>query len=352
MRRLSLAFCALALLLTAGCDSDGTEASGSVRVMTQNLYLGGDLFTLLQPECEGNAIVGCVGRLYATIQASDPASRMAAIAAEIARVNPDLVGLQEVSTYYVQTPGDNLPGAAGTQATQVSFDFLDLLMAALEAEGASYVVASQSPNSDVEFPATANGTDFFDVRYTDSDVILRRSDVSTSNAFEKHFNSILTIPVGGVNQQFLRGYQRVDAVVDGFAFTFFNTHLEVGGQAETLQTAQSIELRSAVEAVAGPVVMVGDINSNGNANGPSYAVLTAPLTDAFAAGTAATCCQAPDLRNTTSSLATRIDVILTRGFDATAAGEVVLDMPADRVGGLWPSDHAGVWAQGGAGVDS
>ena len=347
MPRLRLALFGLALLtLTAGCDSDGgggTEAT--VRVMSQNLYLGGDLFTLLEPECDGNAIVVCVAQLYGTIQASDPAARMAAVAAEIARVDPDLVGLQEVSTYYVQSPADNLPGGPATDATQVTFDFLDLLMDALEAEGADYRVVSVSNNSDVEFPATADGTTFFDVRYQDADVILARNDVTTGATTEASFQSLLTIPVGGVNQTFVRGYQSVRATVGGFDFTFFNTHLEVGGDAEPLQVLQAGELLTPIGAASGPVVFVGDINSNGNANGTSYRTLTVPLDDAFAPGSAPTCCQAADLRNAASQLQTRIDVVFHRGFDSVAEAEVVLDDPSDRVGGLWPSDHAGVWAE-------
>lgn len=337
---------ALLLLPVAGCDSDGDGGTtASVRVMSQNLYLGGDLFTLLEPECDGAAIVGCVAQLYGTIEASDPAARMAAIAAEIARVDPALVGLQEVSTYYVQAPGDNLPGQAGTPATTVTYDFLELLMDALEDEGADYRVVSRSDNADVEFPATTDGQTFFDVRYQDADVILARSDVQTSGNQEASFQNLLTIPVGGADQTFVRGYQRVDATVDGLSFAFFNTHLEVGGQAEPIQVLQASELVPVLSATTGPVVLVGDINSDGNAAGTSYQSLTVPLDDAFTVGAGATCCQAADLRNAASQLQTRIDVVFYRGFDAVAESEVVLDEPGDRVGGLWPSDHAGVWAE-------
>jgi endonuclease/exonuclease/phosphatase family metal-dependent hydrolase len=312
--------------------------------MSQNLYLGGDLFTLLEPQCEGNAIVGCVAQLYATIEASDPAARMAAIAAEIARVDPDLVGLQEVSTYYVQSPGDHHTGAP-TPATQVTFDFLDLLMDALEAEGADYRVVSVSNNADVEFPATTDGATFFDVRYQDADVILARGDVTTGATTEASFQSLLTIPVGGAEQTFVRGYQSVEATVGGLDFTFFNTHLEVGGDAEPLQVLQASELLTPIGAASGPIVFVGDINSDGNANGTSYQTLTVPLDDAFVPGSDPTCCQDADLRNDASDLQTRIDVVFYRGFDTVAEAEVVLDEPSDRVGGLWPSDHAGVWAE-------
>lgn len=339
MRRLLLPL--VALFLVAGCDS-GSGETASVRVMTQNLYLGGDLFTVAN-EPDAQMVPVRVAQLYATIEASDPAARMAAIAAEIARVNPDLVGLQEVTTYAIQSPGDNLPGGAATPATNVTYDFLALLMDALAAEGVSYRIASRSDNVDVEFPATADGQSFFDVRYRDADVILARSDVSTSAASETRFSNLLVTPVGGVSQTFIRSYQQVAATVNGVDLTFVNTHLEVGGPAEAFQIFQARQLREAIREISGPVVVVGDINSDGVTGGQSYTLLTDGLSDA-ATSAAPTCCQAADLRNPTSQHQTRIDVVLHRDMEGVTESQVVLDEPGDRVGGLWPSDHAGVWA--------
>lgn len=336
-----------ALVLLAGCDSTDETVETSVRVMSQNLYLGGDLFTVVA-ESNAQLVPLRVAQLYGTIQASDPATRMAAIAAEIARVGPDLVGLQEVSTYYVQTPGDNHTGSP-TQATNKTFDFLDLLLDALEDEGVSYRVASQSNNSDVELPATADGTTFFDVRYQDADVILARQGVETGNPVETRYQTLLTVAVGGVSQQFVRSYQTVDATVDGVEFTFANTHLEVGGQAAIIQLAQGTALAAEISTLSGPVILVGDLNSDAGGGGTAtYGVITAAntgLVDAAGPGAGTpTCCQAADVRNATSQLDTRIDLILTRGF-TTSGFETVLNTPSDRTsGGLWPSDHAGVWA--------
>ncbi|MDT0631892.1 endonuclease/exonuclease/phosphatase family protein [Rubrivirga sp. S365] len=332
-------------LLVTGCDSGDDDASGAeVRVMSQNLYLGGDLFTVTA-ETDAQRVPLRVAELYATIEASDPAARMAAIAAEIADIEPDLVGLQEVATYAVQTPADNLPGGAATAATDVTYDLLDLLLDALAAEGASYTVAARSDNADVEFPATADGRTFFDVRYRDADVILARSGVETSGATATVFQAILTVPVGGVEQAFVRSYQSVRATVDGATFAFFNTHLEVGGPAGPVQEAQGAELAAAVARVPSPLVLVGDLNSDAGGTGTAtYGIVTRVLDDAAGAGAGTpTCCQDADLRNDASDLSTRIDLVLTRGFQVEAF-ETVLDEPADRIGDLWPSDHAGVWA--------
>lgn len=347
MRRYLLAL--TAVLLVAGCDS-GDDEPARVRVMSQNVYLGGDLFTV-SSETNPRLVPVRVAQLYDTIEKSDPAARMAAIAAEIARVNPDLVGLQEVSTYWTQSPADNLPGMTPTQATNLTYDFLDLLTDALAAEGASYLVVSQSNNTEVEFPATFDGQTFFDVRYRDADVILARSDVSTGTPTEAAFQALLKIPIGGVEQTFTRAYQYIPATVDGVDLTFVNTHFEVGGPAEPVQILQSQQLRTVVANLSSPVVVVGDVNSDGNKGGTSYATLTADLKDASAVGSAETCCQAADLRNTTSQLASRIDVVLFRGFGRVAEAKAVLNDPSDRVGGIWPSDHAGVWAELVAGGD-
>lgn len=345
MRLLGLALCALALL-TAGCDSDDDDGGGgveaSVTVMSQNLYLGGDLF-LVANETVPAMVPVRVAELYATVEASDPAVRMAAIAAEIARVDPALVGLQEVTTYAVQSPGDAITG--GTKpATDVTYDFLQLLLDALQDAGADYRVVSRVDNSDVEFPGTTDGQTFFDVRYRDADVILARADVTTGTPTEQAFGALVTIPVAGVDQTFVRAFQHIPATVGALAFTFANTHLEVGGAAEPIQNLQAFELRAALAALTGPVVLVGDINSDGTTGGSSYTTLTTDFEDA-APGGGPTCCQDADLGNETSALRTRIDVVLSRGFARTAATEVVLDDPADRAGGLWPSDHAGVWAE-------
>ena len=210
-------------------------------------------------------------------------------------------------------------------------------------------MASRSDNADVELPATTDGVSFFDVRYRDADVILARGDVTTSGAVEASYSVLLSIPVGGVDQTFVRGYQTVRAAVDGFDFTFVNTHLEVGGVAAPVQQIQASQLAGVINGITGPVAFTGDINSAADGSTTtSYATLTAVLTDPLAGGGEPTCCQAADLLNATSALDSRIDFVLFRGFDSATDVRAVLDTPEARVmaGGAlrWPSDHAGVVA--------
>jgi hypothetical protein len=372
-----IAAAALFALLFAGCDAadvstDGLSLAGTtagdaaapgwggpdtpplaeVALMSQNLYLGGDL-NVVALEPNPQLIPLRVAQLYGTIEASMPADRMDAVAEEIARVRPALVGLQEVSTYYVQIPGDNLPGGANTPATQVTYDFLDLLLDALADRGLTYEVASRSDNSDVELPATTDGQNFFDVRYRDADVILALDDddVSTGATDDGYYKALLTIPVGGQPLTFIRAWQWVDATVDGRSFRFFNTHLETAA-APPIQIAQGDELKAMIDATAGAVVLAGDLNSDADGGStPTYATIAESLTDVFAAPPQTarpTCCQAADLRNATSDLTERIDFLMYRGFDRVGRTDTVLDESGDRVnttaGLLWPSDHAGVAA--------
>jgi len=344
---------ALALPLFSGCDSN-SESSGlntEATVMTRNLYLGADLFSLLAPTCADAAILGCVAQLYATVVGSDIPARMDAVAAEIEATNPDLVGLQEVSTYYSQFPGDHhIPGSE-TEATNVTFDYLQILMDALAARGLNYSVVAQNMNADVEFPSTVDGVNFIDYRYMDSDVILARNDINVSNVVSTNFDLAFTavIEIGGNDVAFTRGFSHLTAEKNGVSFTFANAHLETGGPAVTAQIAQGAVLKGALSNLTSPVIAVGDFNSDPadvGDDGSVYRNFTNDYTDAWAtagSGSGLTCCQDADIRNTPSTLATRIDVIFFRGdADATSA-EVVGENEADMTGsGVWPSDHAGV----------
>lgn len=353
IKHLTIACIAFLILpLFAGCDSNDTStgASTSVTVMTRNVYLGGDLFSLLDPACEGDAILGCVAQLYATVSGSQIQDRMAAIALEIQTENPDIVGLQEISTYYTQSPGDHHTQSP-TQATTVQFDFLAILMTELDALGLNYSVAAQNMNADVEFPSTTDGSTFTDIRYSDSDVILVKDGISVSGVVERNFLPDFTavIEIGGRDVAFTRGYSYLRATKDGVAFTFSNAHLEVGGPAVAAQIAQAGELSATLSGQSEPVLLVGDFNSNpadAGDDGQSYRNLTEDYTDAWVVvdgGDGFTCCQDPLLMNTTSELSTRIDLVLFRGDVEATSVSVVGNDPADMTGsGVWPSDHAGV----------
>ena len=351
LRRFPLLALAAALTVSlSSCDSGSGDDgnSGSVTVMSQNLYLGADIFqVVLEPD--PNMVPVRVAELYGAALATDFEARAEAIVDVIVDEEPLLIGLQEVTTYATQTPSDYVTGTTTPNATDVTVDFLQILLDALSDRGQSYTVASRSDNADVEFPATTDGESFFDVRYRDADVILARAGVQTTAPTERAFTVLVTVEVGGEPQTFVRGYQHVRATVGDLDFTFVNTHLEVGGDAAPVQAIQASELSNVIRSIDGPVVFTGDINSAADGSTtPSYGTLTDVLTDPQAGGGSPTCCQADDLLNATSQHATRIDFVMHRGFDAVPDYRTVLDTPGSRVkaGGAlrWASDHAGVVA--------
>ncbi|MGK7311024.1 MAG: endonuclease/exonuclease/phosphatase family protein, partial [Candidatus Longimicrobiales bacterium M2_2A_002] len=260
---------------------------------------------------------------------------------------PHLVGLQEMELYRTQDPSDYITGNTSVNATDVFLDFLAVLQDSLAARGLDYAVASQVTNADVELPAAVSQTEFIDIRLTDRDVILARSDVATANAGSDGYETIVPYELAsGDTVWFERGYTWVDATVDEVDFLFLNTHFEVsaGGQLTFFQNAQADELIGRFGSAV-PAIAVGDFNT-GPGDAP-YGLLTGTFRDAWAdagSGDGLTCCH-PALLTGSQDLYERIDLILYQGAMTPLAAQVVGDEPADRTaGGLWPSDHAGVVA--------
>ena len=218
-------------------------------------------------------------------------------------------------------------------------------MNALQAEGLNYQVAAQIQNIDVEMPMFTD-VGIVDVRLTDFDVILSRSDVAISRPTSDNFENILTIEMLGLEIQ--RGYAAVDATVDGTTYRFLNTHLEAF--AEENRVAQMQELVDILSAETLPIIALGDFNTRAP-NGTAYQILlSAGYVDVWqmdSVGTGYTCCQADDILNEMSDHTVRIDQIFVRNLElpASVMTHTVGDKPSDRLpSGLWPSDHAGVVA--------
>jgi hypothetical protein len=325
-------------------------------VMTRNIYLGADLDPVVGAPSIGQ-LPFIAAEVWAEVHATDFPARAGALAGEIAQANPHLVGLQEVAMYRLQSPGDAVFGGS-TPATEVVYDFLQILLDSIEARGLSYVIAAQVTNSDVELPVFtgASPIPFDDVRFMDRDVILARSDIALANPQGAHFMARLEIPAGGpggpvITQ--LRGWTSVDATVGAHTFRFVNTHLEVQSFAP-IQLAQAAELITMLGASPLPVVLVGDFNSAADrSQTATYGnLLAAGYRDVWnrVGAPGYTCCHAKDLRNKHPELDQRLDIIFLRGFadGVFAAGgqpRIVGDRTGDRTrDGLWPSDHAGVVA--------
>jgi endonuclease/exonuclease/phosphatase family metal-dependent hydrolase len=271
--------------------------------------------------------------------------RAAAMAARIEAERPDLVGVQEAVLVRTQFP----PDGPATPATDVALDYLEILLDALAARGLHYEVVVQSIGWDAELPSALG----IDVRHTDRELILARSDLKVSdlklsNAMAGHFLANCQVPSTALGTMTIqRGWASVDAKIRGKSFRFITTHLDGDCTPFTFafQQAQMAELLAGPAVTDLPVVLVGDLNSPTYGSSASYDLaIGAGFTDAVAAAGLdyrLTCCQANDLLNPASTFDRRIDYVFYRGDFQVLGADVVGDDPADRTpSGLWPSDHA------------
>jgi endonuclease/exonuclease/phosphatase family metal-dependent hydrolase len=288
-----------------------------------------------------------VASIYAANQATDFASRAKAVAREIDRTGPDLVGLQEVSGWQTSGPASVAP----------SQDFLAVLQAALAARGLRYTVAAVSVNAVIGpvplvSPCASTTVGSCQLTFTDRDVILVNQDTRRlrwTNPQSGTYAAQLTFtpPLAGATAvSFRRGWTSIDGKVRGRPFHFVNTHLETAGF-PGIQLAQARELLAGPAFGPGADLVVGDFNSAAAGNDtPTYAALTKQLRDAWRVRRTPgyTCCQEPTLANPESRLSRRIDLILVRGAQLLAARRVGT-RPIATTPPRWASDHAGVVAE-------
>lgn len=311
-------------------------------VMTYNVYVGSSAEPLLNVENLLQAPTE-VAKMYDNVMAADFPSRATAIAKSINTYKPHLIGLQEISLIRKQSPGDFLPDNP-TLAEDVVLDYLQLLMDALQTEGLNYQVAAKVENLDVEMPMfTAAGLD--DIRLTDYDVILSRSDVEISRPTSTNFDTKLKIELLGLEIE--RGYTAVDATVSGTTYRFANTHLEA--LTEEVRVAQIQELVDILADETLPIILLGDFNTRATHGTGYQTIISAGYEDLWqmdSEETGNTCCQDSDILNEISDLTVRIDQIFVRNLQPTdVITHTVGDKPIDRLdSGLWPSNHAGVVA--------
>ncbi|HET9443598.1 MAG TPA: endonuclease/exonuclease/phosphatase family protein [Acidimicrobiales bacterium] len=349
----ALAVVLAAVLLAAGIPAGAapSDRARPVRVMTRNLYLGADL----QPAIDARTVpevLAAGAHIWSVVQQTDFPERAVALAREIAEANPVLLGLQEAAVWYSGPLGDPAP------ATTVEYDFIQILLAELEAAGAPYDAVVVQDEADLESPA---GAPYFrDFRLVQRDAILVKRVgrvVSLSNARSANFATALTIPTGaGQTILVKRGWTSVDATVKRRTFRFVNTHLEAFHP--LIRLGQALELVAPTGPIGSApedVVLVGDLNT-----GPELPVPANRL--AFQALQAAGMVDTwrvlhPDDPGYTSgfgelldeplegALEHRVDHVMVRGDVGLVRSWITGTDPAERTaGGMWPSDHAGVVA--------
>jgi endonuclease/exonuclease/phosphatase family metal-dependent hydrolase len=340
---------------TAEAGGGTAEAGGDapISVMTQNLYVGAPLNDAFAASSWAELVAAGTSS-WATLLGSDFPTRAGALADEIAQARPHVVGLQEVTLWRDQSPSD-VQTQPAPNATQVAFDFLAILRDALSARGIPYAAVATSTNVDVELAREDPGGGLVDVRLTDRDVLLVRSDVADRVTLpgNGHYTAQFSEPflTGPVTST--RGWTSIDYRLDATTTTrIFNTHLEVSDpQTGTTQELQGEEFLALVAASPHPVIALGDFNSPADGSStPTYRNLTAVLPDAWTSARPAdpglTCCQPPLLDDAVGREYTRIDLVLAPEDWRVAGVERTVDQPFRAAPApLWASDHFGVIAQ-------
>jgi endonuclease/exonuclease/phosphatase family metal-dependent hydrolase len=309
-------------------------------VMTRNMYVGAEVDAVIaalaspDPVDDQAALLAAI----ATLRETDFPARAAAIAREIDRTRPHVIGLQEVSKVDISLP---------PLGVDLHLDFLPALLAELAARGLRYDVAGRIRNIDV--------TPFPGVRRVDGDalqVVAQR--VSVHDAAAGPFAANLGPVAPGV--VLARGWVAVVVTVGTRSYTVASTHLE-SGEAPGLAQLRATQAGELAQALSGPeqAILLGDLNDVPGS--PMYKVLLAAgLTDVWTAlrggARGYTCCHTTDLSNQVRQFHKLVDYVFARlAGGSPVKGQIQLlgDVPSDRFPGpahrLWPSDHAGLVAR-------
>lgn len=338
--------------LAAAGENDGLAFG----VMTYNVDEGTDYLEVLGAQTQTQFLLG-VGQLIGNVRATNPPERMAALARQIEREHPDVVSLQEVTSW---STGSFNPRTGACGPVTVEFDLLQELLDALASQGKHYRLVVQAAQlATPPIPGFIPPGTFLCAQLVNRIALLARTveggdrwahDVT--NIASGHYvnRAQFTFPGGSLPAS--RAWVSADIVARDRTIRVVGTHLE--SFVATIRRLQGAELRGGPTATNLPVVIAMDSNAQANPDpiDPAYTdFLTGGFVDAWTdlhpSDPGFTCCQAPLVDNPVSELTHRIDLILTRGAVGTAERIRLAGAdPSDRTAsGLWPSDHAGVAAE-------
>ena len=370
--RISALVAALLLLPVATADAK----PATVKVMTRNLFLGADLGPGIRAQ-NLQELVNGAGQILNQVDANNFSVRAKGLASEILTTKPDVVGLQEASLWRTEPCDKNpLPPAA----TDVRYDYIQLLLDQLNKSKKLYRVAVVKPEFDFEVWANTDGNETtagpncpmgseINGRLTMRDAILVRTGVKIAKPKSGTFTTLLRVKPAGVNVDVTRGWTSVDATVRGKRLHFVNVHFEAfdnnpaGNPTNTDENVGNGEIRAAQakELIANggaarsklPVVLLGDLNSDvqtevKKGDGLAYrALLTAKFVERSVLKPLG-CCLEGDLLTTTGGgnpkdFDHKVDHVMTNAPKKVkfVSGSITGLKPAN---GFWDSDHAGVFS--------
>lgn len=347
---------------------EARKQRGVVGIMTRNLYLGADLGAAIRASSTDD-FINKNGQILRDVDTNNFKVRAKALAKEIKRKSPDLVGLQEVALWRTGPVDLSAPLTGEYKASDVHIDYLAELMGQLNKGKKRYRVVRVQQEFDFEAPADYNGVagdgslpgvnsnGEINGRLTMQDAILAKvkSGVKVKNTDSGNFETIYSPVISGIPVNVDRGWASADVKVRNSPnFRFVNTHLEAFGEPQ-IREAQAKELI----ADGGPLdtgkklgILVGDLNSDDNTvegdDVLAYNALKAGgLVDRSTEKPMSCCVKSSIL---TEDLGSRADfdhhidhVMANRKNRVKRLNASVVGLKP--VNGYWPSDHAGVFSK-------
>lgn len=261
--------------------------------------------------------------------------------------------MEEASLIRIESPGDLLLGG-NNSATNVVYDYLEMLVAQLKKQGTPYTVVATTAGLDVELPMVNQQTGTFDdVRLTDREAILIRGDKPRENLYASNpqGGNFTNVVVTSAGLPLLYGWCSVDMHVHDRDFRFICAHL-TEETAPEVQVLQAQELFNVPANLDLPVMIVGDFNADPLHRDGSVVYddfIAAGFKDAWTEqhphdlGGKLTWGHDEFLADPGNSFDRRIDLVLYKGKMFKSPDTKVRDMRLkSKVAPLWASDHAAV----------
>lgn len=274
MRNRSTAFALISLLvsiLIAPAQTAHSAEPYQVTVMSRNLYLGADVGVALEliPNFPAAAQF-----MWDQVKATDFNQRVIKLAGEAASEKPDLIGIQEATTWYCKKNFWDKQVAV--------FDFLDQFVKATKSTGVSYQLAESggvsafNPGYSIAaipyltkvtdpdiFPAIF-GSDTAACGFTIGDALLVRSDRASqikqvgNTEYDQTYSIVPTL------MTIYRGYTWVDYQVADTVVRVVTTHLESIWDENKIPNSaiQSQQLVKDLAQIKMPLIVMGDFNAD------------------------------------------------------------------------------------------